>query len=142
MILCISHRRGSKVVRTVSSLLSGGPEGPIAKSIKDDRIDRARQRLNYLKSLFGDRVYVELQRHRGYDRALEAAQVELAYELELPLVATNDVFFSKSADYEAHDALLAIASGSLLSIDDRRRLTPDHYLKSEDEMVELFCRSA
>ncbi|WP_457301287.1 PHP domain-containing protein, partial [Phyllobacterium sp. P5_D12] len=63
--------------------LSGGPEGPIAKPIKDDRIDRARQRLNYLKSLFGDRLYVELQRHRGYDRALEAAQVELAYELEL-----------------------------------------------------------
>ncbi|MBB3235051.1 DNA polymerase III subunit alpha [Phyllobacterium endophyticum] len=118
--------------------LSGGPEGTIAKAIKDDRVDRARQRLVHLRSLFGDRLYVELQRHRGYDRALEAAQIELAYELELPLVATNDVFFSKSADYEAHDALLAIAAGSLLSIDDRRRLTPDHYLKSEDEMVALF----
>ncbi|TXR46344.1 DNA polymerase III subunit alpha, partial [Phyllobacterium endophyticum] len=118
--------------------LSGGPEGTIAKAIKDDRVDRARQRLVHLRSLFGDRLYVELQRHRGYDRALEAAQIELAYELELPLVATNDVFFSNSADYEAHDALLAIAAGSLLSIDDRRRLTPDHYLKSEDEMVALF----
>ncbi|MEJ1121199.1 DNA polymerase III subunit alpha [Phyllobacterium sp. CCNWLW109] len=120
-------------------MLSGGPEGAVAKAIKDDRIDRARQRLLMLKSLFGDRLYVELQRHRGYDKALEATQVDLAYELELPLVATNDVFFSKSADYEAHDALLAIASGSLLSIDDRRRLSPDHYLKSEDEMVELFA---
>ncbi|MHC1549182.1 DNA polymerase III subunit alpha [Phyllobacterium sp. K27] len=120
-------------------VLSGGPDGAIAAAIKDDRIDRARQRLLVLKSLFGDRLYVELQRHRGYDKSIEAAQVDLAYELALPLVATNDVFFSKSADYEAHDALLAIASGSLLSIDDRRRLSPDHYLKSEDEMVQLFA---
>ncbi|PRD50839.1 DNA polymerase III subunit alpha [Phyllobacterium myrsinacearum] len=120
-------------------VLSGGPEGPIAKAIKDDRIDRARQRLIHLRSLYGDRLYVELQRHRGYDRTLEATHIALAYELELPLVATNDVFFSKSADYEAHDALLAIAAGSLLSIDDRRRLTPDHYLKTEDEMVALFA---
>ena len=119
--------------------LSGGPDGPIGKPIKEDRVDRARQRLIFLRCLFGDRLYVELQRHATYDRALEAAQVELAYELELPLVATNDVFFSKSADYEAHDALLAIASGSLLSVDERRRLTADHYLKSEDEMVALFA---
>ncbi|MCZ6910957.1 MAG: PHP domain-containing protein, partial [Rickettsia endosymbiont of Ixodes persulcatus] len=129
----LSGRTGGIIV------LSGGPEGAIAKAIKDDRIDRARQRLLTLKSLFNDRLYIELQRHRGYDKSLEAAQVDLAYEMELPLVATNDVFFSKSADYEAHDALLAIASGSLLSIDDRRRLSPDHYLKSEDEMVQLFA---
>lgn len=119
--------------------LTGGALGPIGRALAAERPDRALQRLEYLQSLFGDRLYIELQRPAGYDRALEARMVELAYAKALPLVATNEAFFLKSADYEAHDALLAIADGQLLSSDDRRRLTPDHYLKSQSEMAALFA---
>lgn len=118
--------------------LSGGPLGPIGRAFSADRPDRAEARLNFLKQIFADRLYVELQRHRGYDRGLEAKTVELAYAMDIPLVATNEAFFLKAEDFEAHDALLAIAEGQIISNDDRRRVTPDHYLKSRAEMVELF----
>ncbi|MFS2326460.1 DNA polymerase III subunit alpha [Brucella sp. H1_1004] len=119
-------------------VLSGGPLGPIGRAFAADRADRAESRLAFLKNAFGDRLYVELQRQAGYDRALEVKTVELAYAMELPLVATNEAFFLKAEDFEAHDALLAIAEGQILSNDDRRRLTPDHYLRSRAEMAVLF----
>jgi len=94
-------------------VLSGGPLGPIGRSFAADRPDRAQSRLAFLHEIFGNRLYVELQRYAGYDRALEAKTVALAYEMELPLVATNEAFFLKAEDYEAHDALLAIAEGQI-----------------------------
>ena len=89
--------------------------------------------------MFGDRLYVELERLAGYDRGIEAATIDLAYRHRLPLVATNEAFFPSRADYEAHDALIAIAEGSVVAEDNRRRLTPDNFLKSQKEMAELFA---
>ena len=57
----------------------------------------------------------------------------------LPLVATNEPFFAKRDDYEAHDALICIAEGRLLAETDRRQLTPEHRFKTRAEMVELFA---
>ena len=95
---------------------------------------------------FSDRLYVELQRHPGEgglpedERVTERGFVELAYELGLPLVATNDVYFPKSDMYEAHDALICIADGAYVDQQEpRRRLTPQHYFKSPQEMVTLFA---
>ncbi|MAS08315.1 MAG: DNA polymerase III subunit alpha [Ahrensia sp.] len=119
--------------------LTGGPLGPIGRLLADGHRPIAEQRLLALKDIYGDRLYLELQRHKDYDRAVEQASVELAYEHLIPLVATNEAFFLKPDDFEAHDALIAIAEGSLLSIDDRRHLTPDHWLKPEAEMIALFA---
>ncbi|WP_292896028.1 MULTISPECIES: DNA polymerase III subunit alpha [unclassified Nitratireductor] len=118
--------------------LTGGPRGPIGAALKADRQEVAEQRLLFLKECFGNRLYVELERFEGYDRALEAATVDLAYRHELPLVATNEAFFPARDDYEAHDALIAIAEGAVIAMDDRRQLTPDNYLKSQAEMARLF----
>src|SRR6185312_4185130 len=74
-----------------------------------------------------------------HNRAVEAASIELAYLYELPLVATNEAFFPKRDDYEAHDALLAIAEGTVVAVDERRRLTEESHLKSQAEMVALFA---
>ena len=63
----------------------------------------------------------------------------LAYENELPIVATNEPFFPTPADFEAHDALMAVAHNAMVSDDRRFRLTEDHYLKSQAEMAELFA---
>ena len=72
------------------------------------------------------------------ERVTEPAFVKLAYELDLPLVATNEAFFGDAEMYEAHDVLICIAEGARVSEGDRRRLTPEHGFKSPAEMRELF----
>ncbi|WP_311028912.1 DNA polymerase III subunit alpha [Mesorhizobium koreense] len=119
--------------------LTGGERGPVGKALKEEHAALAESRLLFLKERFGNRLYLELQRPRGYDRAVEAASVDLAYRHELPLVATNEAFFPKREDYEAHDALLAIAEGTVVAVDERRRLTEESHLKSQTEMVALFA---
>jgi len=73
----------------------------------------------YMQAMFGNRLYVELQRHpvaagsyTAPEQATEQSFVEWAYELDLPLVATNDAYFPKEDMYEAHDALICIAEGA------------------------------
>ncbi|AQS41790.1 MAG: DNA polymerase III subunit alpha [Candidatus Tokpelaia hoelldobleri] len=119
--------------------LSGGAGGPVEQALLTDRPDRAEQRLDRLQTIFGDRLYIELQRHGDYNHTLERKMLDFAYGKALPLVATNEAFFLQREDYEAHDALLAIAEGQVVSNDDRRRVTPDHYLKTQGEMAALFA---
>ena len=119
--------------------LTGGPRGPIGRALKSDHPQFAEERLLALKDLFGDRLYVEIERLAGYDRALEAATIDLAYRHDLPLVATNEAFFLTREDFDAHDALMAIAEGSVIAEDNRRRLTQDNHLRSQAEMAALFA---
>ena len=118
--------------------LTGGIAGPVDELIESNP-DIALARLNALRQNFGDRLYIEIQRPQGYDNAHEAKMVALAYAQSLPLVATNEAFFLKREDFESHDALLAIAAGALLSEDNRRRVTPDNYLRYSADMVKLFA---
>jgi DNA polymerase-3 subunit alpha len=118
--------------------LTGYNEGPVNKLINDGRNDDAEMRLEALKSIYGDRLYVELQRHERYDRALENTLLKLAYAKEIAIVATNQPFFPKRDDFEAHDALICIAEGAVVNMEDRRRLTRHHYFKSQSEMIALF----
>ena len=119
--------------------LTGSLGGPVDMALKDERPAQAVARLLELKRLFGDRLYVELQRHGTYDRRHEQRMIGLAYEHDLPIVATNEAFFPTRDDYDAHDALMAVAHGAIVSDDSRFRLTPDHYLKSRAEMAKLFA---
>jgi DNA polymerase-3 subunit alpha len=119
--------------------LTGGPDGPIDRALADGQPDLARARLATLAKLYPGRLYVEMQRHGlAREQAVEADLLALAYELELPIVATNEVYFAEPDDYEAHDALICIAEGRYVSEDDRRRLSREHYLKSAEQMAELF----
>ncbi len=120
-------------------VLTGGPDGPIDTALRDGRPELARSRLERLKAIFGRWLFVEVQRHgTPGEAAVEPDLLALAYALELPLVATNECYFAKPDDYEAHDALICIAEGRYVSEDNRRRLTREHYFKSADEMVRLF----
>ena len=120
--------------------LSGGPDGPIDEALVQGQSSLAKHLVERLKALFGDRFYIELQRHgTEAERASEPGLIELAYELDVPLVATNQVYFAKPDDYAAHDALICIAEGQVVSADDRRRVTPEHYFKSQQEMAALFA---
>ncbi|MGE5260457.1 MAG: DNA polymerase III subunit alpha [Actinomycetota bacterium] len=120
--------------------LTGGPEGVIDLALADGNPDLARNRLETLRGMFGDRLYVEIQRHGlPRERSVEASLVGLAYDLDLPIVATNESYFASADDFEAHDALICIAEGSYVAVDDRRRLSPEHYFKSNAKMRELFA---
>ncbi len=126
--------------------LSGGPDGPVGMLLQAGQRPAAEALMNSLAAAFPDRLYVELQRHPGEsgapepERRTERGHVEMAYAMDLPLVATNDVYFPATEMYEAHDALICIADGAYVDQQEpRRRLTPQHYFKSQQEMATLFA---
>ncbi len=120
--------------------LTGGAGGPLDVSLRACQPAQAAARLARLQAIFGDRLYVELQRHDREDgAAIEAGLLKLAYDSDLPIVATNEPFFGKPADFEAHDALLAVAAGRLVSDNERRRVTPEHYFATRAEMKRRFA---
>ena len=127
--------------------LTGGSDGPLGRLLQAGQPAKAQSLVIKLAQGFGDRLYVELQRHPSEDgvvpdaeRLSERGLVDLAYSMDLPLVATNDVYFDQTKMYEAHDALICIADGSYVDQQEpRRRLTPQHYLKTQAEMAILFA---
>jgi DNA polymerase-3 subunit alpha len=108
----------------------------------DGKRDEAIEKLKWYKKIFKDRFYIEIQNHPHIpeNKDLTKMQVEIARELELPLVATNDVHYVNADDAEAQDALLCVQTRKLVS--DTKRMTmlnsPDFYLRSTQEMIELF----
>jgi DNA polymerase-3 subunit alpha len=121
-------------------LLTGGTLGPINRLLAEGQMPEARLLLSRFAEAFPDRVAVELHRHGlAVERAIEPGLVAVADELGLPLVAANDCYFANAAMHEAHDALLCIAEGRVLSEIDRRRVTPEHWFKPAAVMRALFA---
>ncbi|MGH6796541.1 MAG: PHP domain-containing protein, partial [Methylocella sp.] len=119
--------------------LTGGPSGSLDRAFADNRPELAFARAAALEKLFPGRLYVEIQRHGlACERAIEPHLLDLAYRASLPLVATNEVFFATASDYGAHDALICIADGTVISDGARRQLSPEHRFKTRAEMVALF----
>src|SRR5215475_3719853 len=118
--------------------LTGGPGGPLDRAIVAGQGALAQARCDTLVRLFADRLYIELQRH-GDDRPAEAALLEMAYARGIPIVATNEPFFAKHEDHEAHDALICIAEGKLIADSERPQLSPDYRFKTRAEMATLFA---
>src|SRR5690625_4890651 len=123
--------------------LTGGPRGPLGRLIEAGR--DARRLAEELARIFPDRLYVEFQRHGTDGRprtdledATEPGLVHLAYALDLPLVGTAAVYYATPDMHDAHDALRCIGQSAYVNQADRERLTPEHYLKSEAQMVALF----
>ena len=120
--------------------LTGGPGGPLDLAFEAGQGHLAGARLDALLAAFGDRLYVELQRHgTASEKRVEPHLIDLAYAKGVPLAATNEAFFATAQDYEAHDALICIAEGRVIAESDRRQLTPEHRFKSRAEMVDLFA---
>ncbi len=113
--------------------------GEIPQAILKKRLDVARRVAQWYKDLLGDDFYLEIQDHGSYeDRIVNVEIVRIAQELDIKIVATNDSHFISCVDVEAHDALLCIQTGKLISEDKRLRYSGTEYLKSETEMRRLF----
>jgi DNA polymerase-3 subunit alpha len=120
--------------------LSGGRVGEVGHALLSGGFERAQQSLREWLSLFPQRFYLELQRtgREGEDDYLEAA-VQLAGQTDCPVVATNDVRFLTSDDFEAHEARVCIQEGRTLGDPHRARLySEQQFLRSAESMQQLF----
>ena len=122
-------------------VLSGGREGDVGKALVANHPEQASKSLARWKQLFGDRYYLEVQRTgREFEDVYLNQVVAMAQGSNTAIVATNDVHFLEQDDFDAHEARICIHMGRTL--DDPRRprpFTAQQYLKSEEEMVELFA---
>jgi len=120
--------------------LSCGAAGDVGQALVSEKLDVARERAGYWMQLYPGRYYLELHRTgREGDEAQLHAAVELAAELECPVVATNDVRFLDASEFEAHEARVCIHEGRALDDPRRARIfTDQQYLRSPAEMQELF----
>ena len=113
--------------------------GEIPQAILSNRPDAARKVAQWYKDVFGDDYYLEIQDHGSQeDRIVNVEIVKIARELGIKFVATNDSHFISCFDVEAHDALLCIQTGKLIIEDKRMRYSGTEYLKSGEEMQQLF----
>ncbi|MGE0232333.1 MAG: DNA polymerase III subunit alpha, partial [Flavobacteriaceae bacterium] len=120
--------------------LSGGLDGPIDMALAQGDESGAADLADRLAGMFGDRFYIELQRHGlEVQKRVEPALLHLAYAKGLPVVATNQPYFAGPEDHEAHDALIAIAEGKAVADPDRRQLSPEHWFKPAEMMAKLFA---
>ncbi|MDM8568366.1 DNA polymerase III subunit alpha [Thiotrichales bacterium HSG1] len=119
--------------------LSGGREGKIGKLLLAGQ--DAKQQLEQCNALFPQRFYLELQRTgRPNEEEYIHAAIELALATNTPVVATNDVRFLTSDDYEAHELRVCIHAGKVVADPNRpKNYSPQQYLRTPQEMVELFA---
>ncbi len=120
--------------------LTAGGEGALTRLIAEGQIDDAHGYLDTLQNAFGDRLYIELCR-RGdkNEETAENALIELAYERNIALVATNPSCFAEPDFFEAHDAMLCIAQGAYIESEDRKHSSREAWIKSGPQMREIFA---
>ncbi len=113
--------------------------GEIPQAILKGRIDVAENTAVWYKKLFGDDFYLEIQDHGSIeDRIVNVELIRIGKEHQIKVIATNDAHYISNMDVEAHDALLCVLTGKLISDEKRLRYTGTEYIKSEDEMLRLF----
>ena len=123
-------------------LLSGCMGSYTSQLLLDGKREAALAIFKKYQKIFKDRFYIEVQRHAHIPESFELTKqlIDIARELNLPLVATNDSHYLEKDDAEAQDALLCVQTHKLISDDKRMKMVdqPDFYLKSSQEMIELF----
>ena len=123
--------------------------GEIPKLIAHGNIEQAEQAVQWWKEIFGDDYYIELQRHRtdkpGGNTSTYPIQervnpelIRIARKFGIKLIATNDVHFVNEEDAEAHDRLICVSTNNYLSDPDRMRYTKQEWMKSQQEMNDIF----
>ena len=114
--------------------------GEVQKAILNGNIDKAREAATFYRDTFKDGFYLELQNHGIEEqKKVNEVNIQLAKELNIPLVATNDVHYINQEDSKAHDILMCIQTGKTVDDPNRRRYPSDQfYLKSPEEMWDMF----
>ena len=119
--------------------LTAGAEGALARLFAEEQHDAALAYADRLQGLFPGRLYVEIVRRLDeVEGRAEPHLLDLAYDRDLPLVATNPCCFADEKFHQAHDVMLCIASSSYVESDDRKKSSPDAWMKPAKDMKLLF----
>ena len=120
-------------------LLSGSVNGLIGKLFNKAKFTEINQIYKNLKEKFKDNFYIEIQRHNDEnEKSFESFNLNLSKKLEIPIIASHEVYYLDQSMYDAHDALMCIGSKSYLNDKNRIKLSNNHYFKSSVQMNELF----
>ena len=122
------------------SLFSGTIYGLFGQLYNKGKFSEINQLYLKLKSKYDDRFYIEIQRHEDQNESgFEKFNLTKSLELEIPLIATHEVFYINKDMYEAHDALICIKNKNYINEKNRIKFSEQHYLKNSSEMSELFA---
>jgi len=121
------------------ALFSGTIFGLFGKLFDKGKFSEIHDLYEKIKSKYDDRFYLEIQRHNDQNElGFEKFNLKNSLELEIPIIATNEVFYLDKDMHEAHDALICIGNKTYVNEKDRIKLSNQHYLKNNSEMTELF----
>ncbi|MBR3451775.1 MAG: DNA polymerase III subunit alpha [Muribaculaceae bacterium] len=124
--------------------------GEVPQLIMAGRLQEARERVKWFKGVFGDDYYLELQRHKAtvahanhetYERQVEvnAVLMQLARELDIKLVCTNDSHFVNEEDADAHERLICVSTGKKLTDENVMLYSKQEWFKTQEEMNQVFA---
>ncbi len=120
-------------------LLTGNYTNFFGKLFYKNKLKDIEQILNSIKNSFKDRLYIEIQRHDEFqEKNFENYLLNISKSLQLPLIATQEIFYLKEEMHEAHDALICIGEKTFVDDKDRFRYNNQHYLKSHEELKKLY----
>ena len=120
-------------------LLTGNSTNFFGKLFYKNKLKDFNQILNSLKNYFKDRLYVEIQRHNEFqEKNFENYLLSISKSLQLPLIATQEVFYLEKDMYEAHDALICIGEKSFIDDKNRFKYNNQHYFKSQEELEQIY----
>jgi len=120
-------------------VLSGSINCIIGKLFNKGLFEEVDNIYKKLSETFNENFYIEIQRHNDLnEKQFETFNLNLSKEYNLPIIATNEVYYLDQSMHEAHDALMCIGQKTYINDSNRLKLSNQHYLKSSDEMIELF----
>ena len=120
-------------------LLTGSFDGLIGKLFFKNLTDEIDKLFSRLKKVFNDNLYIEIQRHNDDgEKLFEKFLLNASNKLDLPIIATHEVFYLDKEMHEAHDAYLCVGEKTYVNVKDRKKYTNAHYLKSTKEMYDIF----
>ena len=120
-------------------LLSGNHHGLFGKLFKLNKLKQIEESAKELKNIFKDRFYLEIQRHNEPgEENYENFILNLSKKYQIPIIATQEVYYLTEDLYEAHDALLCIGQKNYVDDTNREKFSNQHFIKKSDDLVKLF----
>jgi DNA polymerase-3 subunit alpha len=120
-------------------LLSGNHHSLFGKLFKLNKLKIIEETAKELKNLFKDRFYLEIQRHNEEgEKNYENFIIKLSEIVQVPLIATQEIFYLKKEMYEAHDALVCIGQKNFVDDPNRLKFSDQHFIKKNEDTIALF----
>ena len=120
-------------------ILSGGLDSLFGNLVKKNKLNDVDKLASVLKNKFSDSFYLEIQRHNDIDETrLENVYLNLSEKENIPIIASQEVFYINKDMYEAHDALLCIGEKTYVDETNRKKYSDQHYIRTNDEITKLY----